>query len=199
MSAVDVIDHLVGIAPGSHLDGLRAQRVQARTNAQTSYLSLFQPDDPHSFSLLERFAVAVFVAELHQQPAIAAFYAEGLAAQPGGAVLAPTIEAEAARGVTHGPYGHFPAGPLSVEDTDGLVFTPGITPGPKLAAALAHAHMLVFHPRDAAAEHLRALEAAGWTVDGIVTLSQLVAFLSFQIRVIVGLRALAAAPAVEAN
>jgi len=198
VSAVDVIDHLVGIVPGSHLAGLRAQRVQARDNAQASYLSLFQPDDPRGFSLLERFAVAVFVAALHQQPAIAAFYGEALAAQPGGATLAPTIAAEAARGVTHGPYGHFPPGPLSVEDTDGMVFTPGTAAGPKLAAALAHAHMLVFHPRDAAAEHLRALEAAGWTVDAIVTLSQLVAFLSFQIRVIVGLRALAAAPALEA-
>jgi CMD domain protein len=193
VSAVDVIDHLVGIAPGSRLDAVRAQRAQARDNAQTSYRSLFQPDEPRAFSLLERHAVAVFVAELHRQPAIAAFYAEGLAA------LLPALSAEAARGLTEGPYGNFPAGPLSVEDTDGVVFVPGPELGARLQAALAHAHMLVFHPRDAAAEHLRMLEAAGWTVDGIVTLSQLVAFLSFQIRVVVGLRALAAAPAVEAG
>ena len=34
---------------------------------------------------------------------------------------------------------------------------------------------------------------AGWSTTGIVTLSQIVAFLSFQIRVVAGLRALAAA------
>jgi uncharacterized protein YciW len=38
---------------------------------------------------------------------------------------------------------------------------------------------------------LRALLDAGWSTTDIVTLSQLVAFLSFQIRVAAGLRALA--------
>jgi uncharacterized protein YciW len=33
---------------------------------------------------------------------------------------------------------------------------------------------------------------AGWTTDAVVTLSQLVAFLSFQIRVVAGLEVLAA-------
>ncbi len=35
---------------------------------------------------------------------------------------------------------------------------------------------------------LERLIAAGWTAPGIVTLSQLVSFLTFQIRVIAGLR-----------
>ena len=43
--------------------------------------------------------------------------------------------------------------------------------------------MLVFHPRDAAPASLQALLDAGWSATDIVTLSQLVAFLSFQIRV----------------
>ncbi len=190
MSHKDVIDHLVGITQGSHLDGLRAQRVQARDNAQTSYLALFHPTDPVDMSLTERYAVAVFVAGLHRQPAIQAFYAAGLSAPPD---LQPMIEAEIARGATAGPYGSYPEGPLSAEDKDGPAYTAITAIGPRLQAALAHAHMLVFHPRDAAPEALRQLEAAGWTATGIVTLSQLVAFLSFQIRVIVGLRALAEA------
>ena len=65
--------------------------------------------------------------------------------------------------------------------------------GIRLTAALAHAHMLVFHPRDARAAALQELLDAGWSNTGIVTLSQLVAFLTFQIRTVVGLRALAAA------
>jgi uncharacterized protein YciW len=50
--------------------------------------------------------------------------------------------------------------------------------------------MLVFHPRDAAPDHLQSLLDAGWTTTGIVTLSQLVAFLAFQIRVVTGLKVL---------
>ena len=64
-----------------------------------------------------------------------------------------------------------------------------------LDAGLAHAELLVLRPRDAAPSHLRALEAAGWDADGIVTLSQLVSFLTFQLRVAHGLRVLAEHPA----
>ena len=53
--------------------------------------------------------------------------------------------------------------------------------------------MLVLHPRDASPAHLQALVAAGWTTPQIVTLSQLVAFLSFQIRAVAGFRAMLAA------
>src|SRR5499426_921279 len=66
--------------------------------------------------------------------------------------------------------------------------------GPRLAAALEHTHMLVFHPRDAAPASLQALLDAGWSTTDIVTLSQIVAFLSFQIRVVIGLRTLAGRP-----
>lgn len=64
-----------------------------------------------------------------------------------------------------------------------------------LDAGLAHADLLVLRPREAAPAHLRALEAAGWDADGIVTLSQLVSFLTFQLRVAHGLRVLAESPA----
>jgi CMD domain protein len=190
-TAPDVIDLLAGIAAGSRLDAIRAQRTQARENAQASYLALFHPAEPGDMAMAERFAVAAFVAGLHRAPAIAAFYASDLA----DAALAERVSAEAARAAAHGPYGKFPAGKLSHEDQAGPEFRvrdeAGI--GPRLAAALEHAHMLVFHPRDAAPEALQKLLAARWSTTGIVTLSQLVSFLSFQIRVVEGLRALAAA------
>jgi uncharacterized protein YciW len=56
---------------------------------------------------------------------------------------------------------------------------------------LDHAHQLVFHPRDANSAALQLLLDAGWSNAGIVTLSQLVAFLAFQIRAVAGLRTLA--------
>ena len=64
--------------------------------------------------------------------------------------------------------------------------------GARLAAALEHAHLLVFRPRDAAPAAMQALLDAGWSTTAIVTLSQLVAFLSFQVRSVVGLRTLGA-------
>ena len=63
--------------------------------------------------------------------------------------------------------------------------------GPRVSAALEHVHMLVLHPRDAAPPSLQALLDAGWSTTDIVTLSQIAAFLSFQIRVVAGLRVLA--------
>jgi uncharacterized protein YciW len=55
--------------------------------------------------------------------------------------------------------------------------------------------MLVFHPRDADPDAIQALLNAGWSNQGIVTLSQLVAFLAFQLRAAAGLRVLAETPA----
>lgn len=196
MGAMDIIDTLAGIEPGSALDGIRAKRVQARDNAQKSYLALFEPIDASDFSLVERAAVAVFVAGLHGESNIAAFYGTRLAAAGAVPGLAEAIEVEIAQGKTSGPYGAFPAGPLSGENKAGLIYrVPAdrkAALGSRLAAALEHAHLLVFRPRDAAASDMKALLAAGWSNTGIVTLSQLIAFLSFQVRVVAGLRVLGA-------
>jgi len=189
----DIIDHLAGIEPGSSLDAIRARRLQARENAQKSYLSLFAPADFGDVAAYERYAVAAFVAGLHDEPTVAAFYLAKLEDRP---ELIEALKAEIERGKTRGPYGAFPAGPLSVEDTTGLIYRVAADRKPalgvKLAAALEHAHLLVFRPRDAAPEAMQALLDAGWSTNAIVTLSQLVAFLSFQVRSVVGLRTLGA-------
>ncbi|MCP3411186.1 CMD domain protein [Bradyrhizobium sp. CCGB01] len=199
MATIDIIDTLAGIEPGSALDAIRARRLQARENAQKSYLSLFEPVDAGDFSLTERAAVAAFVTGLHGESPVATYYREKLAATADGKKLLEVIDAEIARGKTSGPYGSFPAGPLSVENTAGLIYRVSAASksalGARLVAALEHAHLLVFRPRDAASADMKALLAAGWTNTGIVTFSQLVAFLSFQVRVVSGLRTLAAANA----
>jgi len=196
MAPTDIIDTLAGIEPGSALDAIRAKRLQARENAKKSYLSLFEPIDAGEFSLLERAAVAAFVTGLHGESPVATFYHDNLPASAGSAALLEAIDAEIVRGKTSGPYGSFPAGPLSVENTAGLIYRVGAASksalGTRLVAALEHAHLLVFRPRDAASDDMKALLAAGWSNAGIVTFSQLVAFLSFQVRVVSGLRTLAA-------
>lgn len=192
----DVIDFLAGIEPGSPLAGIRDQRVQARENAQKSYLALFAPEVPGEVTAVDRYAVATFVSGLHRQPVVRDFYAAGLRAHAQ-SDLADAIAAEVSRGVTEGPYGRYPKGPLTVEDVPGPDYRVSAEServlGGRLSAALEHAHLLVFHPRDANASALQKLLTAGWSTTDIVTLSQLVSFLAFQIRVVAGLRILAAA------
>ncbi len=195
----DAIDALAGIAPGSALDTIRRQKPITRDNAQASFDALFSSADTAEMSATERGAVALFVAALHGDEPATDFYRRALAATGATTSLIANVLREANEAATSGPYGHYPPGPLDPENTDGLqwsVSAPGSEAlGARLCAAIAHTHMLVFHLRDAAPAHLRALEAAGWSATGIVTLSQLVAFLAFQLRAAHGLRALAENPA----
>jgi CMD domain protein len=193
----DVIDTLVGIKPGSALDTIRHRRPQARDQAQASYTALFTPEIPGDITATERFAVAVFVTGLHGATDTAAFYAAGLTASGASAELCRAIDAAVAAAKGQGPYGAFPTGPLSREDVPGPIHRIALETrralGPRLAAAFEHMHLLVYHPRDAAPEALQAMLDAGWSTTDIVTLSQIAAFLSFQIRVVAGLRVLAGA------
>jgi CMD domain protein len=192
----DVIDLLAGVTPGSALDKARNNRLEARKHAQMSYDALFSPKDLGGFPLIERFAVAAFVAALHGRPETKDYYAAKLAEAGASPELKVTLASEVVEAHTHGPYGHFPKGPLSIENQEGLKYAVAPTPrhvlGQRLATAFEHVHMLVFHPRDAAPPSLQAMLDAGWSITDIVTLSQLVSFLAFQIRVVAGLKAMIA-------
>jgi len=193
----DIIDLLAGITPGSSLDSIRAQRPETREQAQQSYLALFRPKAPCDVSLAERQTIASFIAGLHRQPDIYEFYVNPLEESGTDRWLVEVLKAEIGSGQATGPYGDYPEGPLSVENKAGLLYRVSDTNrdvlGEKLSAALEHAHLLVFRPREASPQALQALLDAGWTTDGIVTLSQLVSFVAFQIRVIAGLSLLSAA------
>ena len=189
----DVVDRLLGIAPGSRLDRARRGREIARDNMQASFMALFAPASFGDVPAVERFAIAAFVTGLHREAAMTGMYADRIAVSDG---LAPVVREAAGRGAVEGPYGRFPPGRLTSEDVPGPEFRVDdgarAVLGDRLAAALEHAHMLVFHPRDASAARLQKLFDAGWSTTDIVTISQIVAFLSFQVRVVIGLRALQA-------
>ncbi|MFC5337436.1 alkylhydroperoxidase domain protein [Leucobacter denitrificans] len=190
----DVLDALTGINSGDPFDVARARRSDARDHAQGSFAALFLPVDASDVSLPERAAVALFVARLHEHAAAVEFYGALLRETGGGQGLEPLIVAEAERAAGQGPYGAFKAENAD-ESVEGPVYrvdsiAAAASLGDRLSAALEHAHLLVLHPRDAAREHLGALLDAGWSSTGIVTLSQLVSFLSFQLRVAHGLSAI---------
>lgn len=192
----DVIDHLAEIPAGSRLDEIRRARPDAREHAQQSFLALLEPADPGELALADRYAVAAFVALLHDVPGeptrASSFYLELLddEAEP---ELVRAVRGAANAGRASGPYGDYREPGLAGEARPGPVAAVDRSViGDRLAALLEHAHLLVLHPRDARPDALRALVDAGWGADAIVSVSQLVAFLAFQLRLVHGLRTLAA-------
>ena len=194
-TAEDVIDALVGISPGSALDAVRSRRPEARAQAQASYRALFAPESAGGVAIEERFALGAFVAGLHGVEDIRKHYAAGLTAGSASSALRAAVDTAILEAQGQGPYGSYPPGPLSREDAAGPLYraSAGVrgTLGARLAAAFEHMHLLVFHPRDAEPAALQSLLDAGWSTTDIVTLSQIAAFLAFQIRVVSGLRVLA--------
>lgn len=193
--SADIIDSLCQITRGSSLDSIRRNRAQARENAQRSFEVLLEPEDPGTFPLSERYAVAAYTVGLQasESPSLD-FYLE-LTEEETDLHHARGIEALARAARRAGPYGEYREPRHTEESAPGetIRYEPNDVPGssPRLAAALEHAHLLSLRPRDARPEHLKRLEAAGWTADDIITLSQLISFLAFQIRMVDGLLALA--------
>src|ERR1700739_72878 len=89
----DVIDALVGIAPGAPLDAVSARRPEARAQAQATYRALFAPEVPGNVTGQERFAVGAFVVGLHGDIAIARFYAARLADSGASTALREGVDA----------------------------------------------------------------------------------------------------------
>ena len=161
--AADVIDSVLGIAEGSALDALRARRPEARARTQTSYAVLFNPLDPGGLSPPERFAIALRVAELHDASALAAHYRARLADEAGGEALAAAIDSG----------------------------SPSAAVTPRAQAMLRHAELVTLNPSAGAAVLMEALEEQGLTAAEIVTLSQIIAFVAYQVRVAVSLASIA--------
>lgn len=188
LTATDVVDHVLGLTPGDPVDRVRRSRPAARENVQATYEALLAPVSDAEISLTERLAVAHLVVALHGPGLLAPLYADALTARDADLAALVTAQAEAAGRA--GPYGVYREPGLAGESEPGEAFVADPALGERLAAALTHATLLVLRPRESSPDALRALQEAGWSDDGIVTLSQLVAFLSFQVRLVAGLAVL---------
>ena len=156
----DVIDHLAGIAPGSKLAQLRAARPALVAATQGSHEALFEPEDLGGVSHRERDGLALRVAVLTPSPELVTWHRERLAARGADAATIAAFE--------QGPGGT------------------GLTA--REVALLRHADILANTPGKATPGDIAALQAAGFSPRDIVTISQLIAFVSFQARLLVGLR-----------
>jgi CMD domain protein len=158
----DVINQLAGIEPGSAVDQVRRQRPETLQYAQGSYLALFEPDDPGGVSRLEREAIGLRVAVLESAPGLAAHHR-----------------------------GRLEALGVSSEDIADIDADPGAESlPPRLRAILKHVDLLTRSPRDGSPEALAELKRAGLAARDIVTISQIVAYLSYQVRMVALLQAM---------
>lgn len=156
----DVLNTLLGSGEDSALAQLRSRRPEATTHMQGSYDALFTWAPATAVSRAERFAAALYVAALHGEPALVAHYRERLATTPGvsESLIEDTLRGPSASGLPE-----------------------------RLRALLTHAELLVIRPAAATRGDLGKLQAAGLPDAEIVTVSQLIAFVSFQVRVFVAL------------
>lgn len=161
----DVIDRLAGLLDGSAVAELRRRKPDLVRFAQGSYDALLEPADPADLSLVERHAVAYRAALLTRFPDVAEWHRARLAELG----AAP----ELIQAVTAFTDGH-DAGDV----------------GPRLEAILAHTDRVTLSPGSARPEHIARLKAAGLTPTEIVTLGQLLGFVSYQVRAIAVARAI---------
>jgi CMD domain protein len=157
----DIIDRVADLAPDSTTHALRHQRAKVVAATQGSYDALFDPA-LEGLTLVERLLVALYASRLAPSPALAAHYRTELAAHDVDAATLAAVETGA----------------------------PENLPAPRLRAILTFTRTLIENPIAGDKAALQTLPAAGLTTPAVVTLAQLIAFLSYQTRLVAGLQAL---------
>jgi CMD domain protein len=155
-TTADLIDLLAGIRADSPAATLRSERADVAAHIQGSYEALLKPVEAGGLSLADRVLAALRVAILTESGELVTHYRQRLAA-------------------------------LSIADeiiTDVATFPAQERFTPRQAAILRHTDLLTNAPGTATPADTDALLSAGLSVNEIVTLAQLISFLSFQVRLL---------------
>jgi uncharacterized protein YciW len=161
--ANDLIDRLVGLTPGSKTYETRHHRAKVAAATQGSYDTLFAPALP-GLSLAERLVVALYASRLTPSSTLIAHYREQ--------AVAAGVDASLIQLAEQGE--------------------PSQAPSARLAAILAFTRKLIENPVEGDRDALLTLPQAGLSTPEVVVLSQLIAFLSYQVRLVAGLIAMKA-------
>lgn len=159
----DLLDRLL-LTAGGPVQQLRQARGKVVSATQGSYEALFDADLPGNLSLEERLLVAWYACRLTPHAPLAAHYREPLH------LLATDPQT------------------LAAVEQDALTELQS----PRLQAVLGFTRTLVRNPVEGDREALNGLLAAGLETIDVVTLGQLIAFISYQVRLAAGLSALQA-------
>jgi len=157
-------EHLVSRAAGVGADGAVAEALAGRADilelTSATHEAILRPSEPGGISHGERAALACRIALLHGEQNLAEYY----------------------RGLLPGERGEALAG-LADPSVDG-------GDDARRQALLRHVDRVTRTPREASGADIQALKQAGWDDADIVRLSEIIAFLSYQLRVVAGLRLL---------
>ena len=162
---VDVLDDLLGIAPGTSLHTVRHARDKVLAATQGSHEQFFAAQFDDSLALSERLLVAYYASRLTPNPLLAGYYLEQLQA----------LDVDPAQ-----------LGPVE----SGQLVKLGDS---RLQAILVFTKTLIESPVEGDQQALHALRQAGLSTAEIVVLAQLIAYLSYQVRLAAGLGALLSA------
>jgi uncharacterized protein YciW len=163
-SIPDVIDQAVPLAPEHPLHALRRERPKIVAATQGSYEGMFSPE-VDGISVAERLAVALHACRAAKADSLAAHYRERLLAEGGSSALVQAADS---------------ADASSLADA-------------RMRTVLGFSAKLMKRPIEGDRAAIDELVRVGLSTPAIVALGQLIAFLSYQVRVTAGLQAMAAA------
>jgi uncharacterized protein YciW len=164
LPAIDVVDHTAALSPNQPIWTLRRQREKVVSATQSSHDAMFS-HKVEGLSRTDRLLVALHACRVSKAPNLASHYREELAVEGADTAVANAVE----RGEI-----------ASLADA-------------RLRAMLVFTGKLIERPIEGDRAAIEALAAHGLSTPALVVLSQLIAFLSYQVRVVAGLKALAAA------
>lgn len=159
----DVIDKTVPLASAQATHGVRHERAKVVASTQGSYEAMFSPD-VQGISVSERLLVALHACRLSNASSLASHYRQRLLDQGTETALIKAIEQQ------------------EIDDLSDR----------RLQTILRFTTALTERPIEGDRLAVEALVTTGLPTPAIVALGQLIAFLSYQIRVAAGLQAMAA-------
>lgn len=163
----DLLNSLLGIQPGTHLHAVRDARDKVASATQGSHDLFFDQTLENNLSLSERLWVAYYAARLTPHATLAAHYLEQLQVLGADKTVRAAIDSAA------------------IETLDDA----------RLRGILSFTRTLIESPVHGDQAALQALQQQGLSTAEIVVLAQLIAFLSYQVRLAAGLGALLSAGA----
>lgn len=159
---VDLIDKVLGLDPQSSTFAARHFREKVRSGTQASYEALFSPE--LTLALPLRWLVAVYVCQLTKATELHQHY------------------------LTQAQQAGVSAEWLTAIENDNLESIAD----PIVQASLVFTRTLTLKPLEGDKTAIQNLEQSGLPTADCITLSQLIAFLSYQVRLVTGLKAMQA-------
>lgn len=159
MQSANIIERILNAPPGSALALAMEQRAEILRLSQASHDAVVQPKEPGGLSHGERAALAERITRLNKDDELARHYRACLNSAGADEEL------------------------LAIADPNR-----SIDAGERMNAIVRFTDLVTVHPRDATRSDLETLKTAGMAEADIVRLTELLAFVNYQLRVVAGFK-----------